>query len=201
MLLVAPVDLLVIFLAYLCGSISTGVILARQAGVDIRRTGSGNIGATNVARTAGGKAGILTLLGDMAKGFLPVVIVRFLGFSEVTLAGVALAAFLGHLYPVFLKFSGGKGVATALGVFLGLTPQAMIVPLVLFLVTFIWSRIVSLASMVAAVITPVVVFLWPYPKTYVFSCLAVSILILVRHRENIQRLLRGEEKKFQLARS
>jgi glycerol-3-phosphate acyltransferase PlsY len=154
-----------------------------------------------VARTAGRKAGILTLLGDLAKGFLPVVIVRFLGFSEIMLASVAFAAFLGHLYPVFLKFSGGKGVATALGVFLGLTPQAMIIPLALFLVTFVWSRIVSLASIVAAVISPVAVLLWPYPKTYVFSCLAVSLLILVRHRENIQRLLRGEEKKFQLARS
>lgn len=197
----ALADLLVIFLAYLCGSISTGVILARQAGVDVHRIGSGNIGATNVARAAGRKAGLLTLLGDTAKGLLPVVIVRFLGFSETTLAGVALAAFLGHLYPVFLKFSGGKGVATALGVFLGLTPQAMIIPLVLFLVTFAWSRIVSLASMAAAVITPVVVFLWPYPKTYAFSCLVVSLLILIRHRENVKRLLRGEEEKFQLARS
>jgi glycerol-3-phosphate acyltransferase PlsY len=197
---VALVDLLVIFIAYLCGSISTGAILARQAGVDIRRSGSGNIGATNVARTAGGKAGILTLLGDMAKGFLPVMGARFLGFSEITLAAMASAAFLGHLYPIFLKFSGGKGVATALGVFLGLTPQAMVIPLAFFLVTFVWSRIVSLASMVAAVVTPVVVFLWPYPKIYALSCLAVSLLILIRHRENIQRLLRGEEKKFQLAR-
>jgi glycerol-3-phosphate acyltransferase PlsY len=193
-------DLLVILLAYLCGSISTGMILARQAGIDIRESGSGNIGATNVARTAGKKAGILTLLGDMAKGFLPVVGARLLGFGEITLAGVALAAFLGHLYPVFLKFSGGKGVATALGVFWGLTPQVMIIPLVFFLGTFVWSRIVSLASLVAVVVTPVVVFLWSYPKIYTFSCLAVSLLILVRHRENIQRLVRGEEEKFQPAR-
>ncbi len=199
--MVGWVDLFVIFVAYLCGSISTGAIVARQARIDIRGGGSGNIGATNVARTAGRKAGIVTLVGDIGKGFVPVVGTSFLGFSEITLAGVALAAFLGHLYPVFLKFSGGKGVATALGTFLGLTPQVIIIPLAFFLVTFVWSRIVSLASMVAAIVTPIAIFFLPYPKIYVFSSLAVSLLILVRHQENIQRLLRGEEKKFRLARS
>ncbi len=193
-------DLLIIFLAYLCGSISTGMILAGRAGVDIRRSGSGNIGATNVARTAGRTAGIITLLGDIGKGFLPVVVARFWGFSEITLAGVALAAFLGHLYPVFLKFSGGKGVATALGVLGGLAPQAMVVPFAFFLITFVWSRMVSLASMVAAVVAPVTIFLWSYPRTYVLSGLLISLLILVRHRENIQRLLQGKEEKFQTAR-
>ncbi len=193
-------DPVLVLLAYLCGSIPTGVLLGRRSGVDVRRVGSGNIGAANVARTLGGKAGLLTLVGDVAKGLLPVALGRFVGLEEAALAAVALAAFLGHLYSVFLGFSGGKGVATALGVFLGLVPQAAAVLLAVFLLTFAWSRIVSLASMVAAAATPAVVFLWPYPRVYFLVCLVVALLVLFRHRENARRLLRGEEERFRLAR-
>src|SRR5215813_5048750 len=137
--------LLVSVVAYLCGSIPTGVLLTRRLGIDIRNTGSGNVGATNVARSAGKKIGLLTLLGDALKGLIPVVMIRMLGLGEMALACAAVAALLGHIFSPFLQFSGGKGVATGLGVFLGLAPQAVLVALVIFIATFVASRIVSLA--------------------------------------------------------
>src|SRR5215471_18099936 len=138
--------LLVVVLAYLCGSIPTGVLIAKNMGVDVRKVGSGNIGATNVARSVGKKAGLLTLLGDAAKGLFPVLVVRMLDLGETPLACSAVAALLGHLFSPFLGFSGGKGVATGLGVFLGLAPQAILLALLFFAITFAISRIVSLAS-------------------------------------------------------
>ncbi|MGH8010500.1 MAG: glycerol-3-phosphate acyltransferase, partial [Candidatus Binatia bacterium] len=141
-------------LAYLCGSIPTGVLITRRQGISLREVGSGNIGATNVARSAGRKAGLFTLLGDAAKGLVPVLIVRFLGLGEAALVCAAVAALLGHIFSPFLGFSGGKGVATGLGVFLGLAPQAILLALLFFLVTFALSRIVSLASLVATAVTP-----------------------------------------------
>src|SRR4051812_37053636 len=115
--------LLIIF-AYLLGSVPTGYILGYLSGVDVRKAGSGNVGATNVARVAGKKLGLLTLIGDAAKGVLPVLLARRLDLDATVLGLVALAAFLGHLYPIFLKFRGGKGVATALGALLALAPAA-----------------------------------------------------------------------------
>ena len=105
--------------AYLCGSIPTGALIAKRQGIAVQETGSGNIGATNVARTAGKKAGILTLIGDILKGLFPVLIIRWLGLNEIVQASAAVMAILGHLFPVLLRFVGGKGVATGLGVFLG----------------------------------------------------------------------------------
>jgi len=199
------VDLLPLLLAvaggYLCGSIPTGVLITRQLGLDVRKVGSGNIGATNVARSAGKKAGLLTLLGDAAKGLIPVLVVHFLGLGEVILACTAVATFLGHLFPLFLGFSGGKGVATGLGVFLGLAPLAILLALLFFLVTFAFSRIVSLASLVAAVVTPLLLFLLAYPRSYVIAGALIALLIVVRHRENIARLREGQEPKFSLGKS
>src|SRR3954471_2258502 len=114
------VPALLIVFAYLLGSVPTGYILGYFSGIDVRKAGSGNVGATNVARVAGKKVGILTLIGDAAKGFLPVLLARRLGFDPTVLGLAALAAFLGHLYPVFLNFRGGKGVATALGALVAL---------------------------------------------------------------------------------
>ena len=119
------VYLLVLF-AYLLGSVPTGYILGSVAGVDVRKAGSGNVGATNVARVVGKRHGILTLVADIAKGFVPVIVALNIGLAPMATAFVGIAAFLGHLYPVFLRFQGGKGVATALGVFLGLAPWATI---------------------------------------------------------------------------
>ena len=187
--------------AYLCGSIPTGVLLTRRLGIDIRHTGSGNVGATNVARSAGKKIGLLTLLGDALKGLVPVVAVRLLGLGEVTLACTAVAALLGHMFSPFLQFSGGKGVATGFGVFLGMAPQAIFVALVAFIATFAVSRIVSLASIVATAILPPLLMWFSYPTSHVWAGMIIAVLVIVRHKENIIRLLRGEESKFSFAKS
>lgn len=192
---------LAVVLAYLCGSIPTGVLIARRLGVEVRKVGSGNIGATNVARSVGKKAGLLTLVGDAAKGLVPVLLVRFLDLGETALACTAVAALLGHLFSPFLGFSGGKGVATGLGVFLGLAPQAILLALLLFLATFALSRIVSLASLVAAAVTPVLLLFLAYPRGHVIAGLAISLLIIMRHHENIVRLRKGQEPKFSLGKS
>jgi glycerol-3-phosphate acyltransferase PlsY len=185
-------------LAYFCGSIPTGVILARRRGIDVRKVGSGNIGATNVARSVGKKTGLLTLLGDAAKGLIPVLLVRILDLGETPLACAAVAALLGHVFSPFLRFSGGKGVATGLGVFLGLAPQAILLALLLFIFTFALSRIVSLASLIAAGATPVLLFLLSYPQGHILAGVIIAGLIIIRHHENIVRLLKGQESRFSM---
>src|SRR5215510_2081454 len=125
-----------VIFAYLLGSVPTGYILGSLAGVDVRKAGSGNVGATNVARVVGKRHGIFTLVADIAKGFVPVVIALNLGLTSTATAFVGIAAFLGHLYPVFLRFQGGKGVATALGVFLGLFPWTTRLPMISTLFPF-----------------------------------------------------------------
>jgi glycerol-3-phosphate acyltransferase PlsY len=182
--------------AYLLGSVPTGYLLGYFAGVDVRRTGSGNVGATNVARVAGKWLGLLTLLGDAAKGFVPVLIALRLDLGAALTGLVALAAFLGHLYPVFLKFQGGKGVATALGALLALAPAAVGVLLVVFLIVALATRIVSLASIVAAGMTPVAIWLLGYPTPVIGAVLLMALMTIWRHRENIQRLRAGAEPRF-----
>src|SRR3989338_5557219 len=162
---------LLVFFAYLLGSIPTGFVVGSLSGIDIRRAGSGNVGATNVARVVGKAQGLLTLLGDVAKGFIPVYLAYRLGLTQAMTAAAALAAVLGHLYPVFLKFRGGKGVATALGVFLGLAPMAAVVLIFIFSCVAVASRIVSLASILAALCAP--------PAFWVF---AFSPLLVDRER-------------------
>ena len=179
--------------AYLFGSVPTGYIVGSLAGVDVRKAGSGNVGATNVARVVGKRQGIFTLVADAAKGFVPVIFALNLGLTPVATAFVGLAAFLGHLYPVFLRFRGGKGVATALGVFLGLAPWATLGLIVVFAALLLTTRFVSLSSMVAAASAPVV--LWPlsYPPVSIGMSFFIAVMIVLRHRENIQRLLSGAE--------
>jgi glycerol-3-phosphate acyltransferase PlsY len=183
-------------LAYLLGSIPTGFILGAWAGVDVRKSGSGNVGATNVARVVGKRQGIYTLAADAAKGFLPVFIALQLEFSASGVALVAIAVFLGHLFPVFLRFKGGKGVATALGIFLALAPWASLVLILLFAVVVWVSRIVSLSSMIAAVAAPPVFWYFSYSAVVIETSAFLALMILVRHRSNIQRLLAGTEPKF-----
>ena len=187
--------------AYLCGSIPTGALIAKRQGVAIQEAGSGNVGATNVARTAGKKAGLLTLIGDVGKGLFPVLIIRWLGLSEIVQASAAVMATLGHLFPVFLRFAGGKGVATGLGVFLGLAPTAILTALLGFALVFAVFRIVSLASLVAAALTPGLIFLFAYPRPVLLAGILVAGLIIVRHHENIGRLLKGEEQKLRSGKS
>lgn len=183
-------------LAYLLGSIPTGFILGAWAGVDVRKSGSGNVGATNVARVLGKWQGVCTLIADAGKGWLPVFIVLQLGFATTVAAFVGVAAFLGHLFPVFLRFKGGKGVATALGVFLALAPLATVILIVLFAVVMSVSRTVSLSSMIAAAAAPAVFWYFSYDAALVAISAFLAMMIILRHRSNIQRLLAGTEPKF-----
>ena len=174
----------------------TGLLLARALGVNIRETGSGNIGATNVYRTMGRKVGILTLVGDCLKGLIPVLVAKWLGLSDLWVAAIGLAAFLGHVYTIFLCFKGGKGVATALGVFLGTSPLSVLVGLAIFaLVLYRW-RYVSLASITAAALIPAAVWLTGDPHETVLMSLAIAAVVIFRHRENISRLAAGTESTF-----
>jgi len=189
--------LLLLIFAYLLGSIPTGVILAKAFGnVDPRTMGSKNIGATNVFRTAGKKLGILTLLGDILKGLIPVVIAREISNSYFWIGAVALAAFLGHLYPIFLRFRGGKGIATGLGAFLALSPLSAVFSLLIFgAVVYKW-RFISLASLTATASFPILLALLNPHRIYIPFAIIIGGLIFYRHRENIQRLLAGKESRF-----
>jgi glycerol-3-phosphate acyltransferase PlsY len=182
--------------AYLLGSVPTGYLLGYFAGVDVRRAGSGNVGATNVARVAGKWLGLLTLLGDAAKGFVPVLIALRMDLGAEVTGLVALAAFLGHLYPVFLKFQGGKGVATALGALSALAPAATGVLLLVFLIVALATRIVSLASIAVAGVAPAAIWLLGYPTPVIGAVLLMALMTIWRHRENIQRLRAGAEPRF-----
>jgi glycerol-3-phosphate acyltransferase PlsY len=179
--------------AYLCGSIPTGVWLARRRGVDPRDIGSGNIGATNVARAAGNAAGALTLVGDTLKGFLPVLLATELGLDDGGRALVALAAFIGHIFPCFLGFQGGKGVAVSLGVLLGLAPLGMAIAVPIFLLTVAISRYVSVGSILTAAVTPLVLAGLGYPTATVLVTATMGAFIAYRHRDNIRRLRFGTE--------
>jgi acyl phosphate:glycerol-3-phosphate acyltransferase len=185
-----------IVLAYLTGSIPTGLLLARIAGVDVRSAGSGNIGATNVARTAGRTLGVLTLLGDALKGLVPVLLARAFDLALAEVAAVAVTALVGHAFSVFLRFHGGKGVATGLGVLLGLAPSVVPIPLGIFVATAILWRIVSLSSVLASLSAPVALILFRYPPPTCMAGMLIAALILLRHRENISRLLAGTEEHF-----
>jgi glycerol-3-phosphate acyltransferase PlsY len=187
--------LLVIF-AYVMGSVPSGYLLGKMSGIDVRSVGSGNIGATNVARALGKGRGGLTLLADAAKGYLPVWIALSLEFSAGAIALVAIAAFLGHLYPLFLNFQGGKGVATALGGLLALQPMAALVLIVVFGVVVLASRIVSLGAIAAAIAAPGVLWIFSQSPAFVAMGVFLGAMVILRHRTNIQRLLAGTEPRF-----
>jgi glycerol-3-phosphate acyltransferase PlsY len=188
--------LVLLVFAYICGSIPTGVWLARRRGVDPRDIGSGNIGATNVARAAGNTAGALTLVGDVLKGLLPVALAAHLGVGDGARALIALAAFTGHLYPCFLGFQGGKGVAVALGVLLGLAPLGMAIAVPFFLLTVGVSRYVSLGSILTAALTPILLAALGYPSATVAVALVMGVCIGFRHRDNIRRMRFGTESRI-----
>ena len=192
---------LLVFVAYLLGSVPTGYILGSLAGVDVRKAGSRNVGATNVARVVGKRHGIFTLVADISKGFVPVIVAVNLGLTPVATACVGIAAFLGHLYPVFLRFKGGKGVATALGVFLGVAPWATVVLIGVFAVALLTTRFVSLSSMVAAASAPIVLWLSAYPPILIGMSFFIAVMIVLSHRGNLQRLLSGTEPRLRSSNS
>ncbi|HXQ21541.1 MAG TPA: glycerol-3-phosphate 1-O-acyltransferase PlsY [Candidatus Acidoferrales bacterium] len=191
---------LLVVMAYLCGSLPTGAWVGRWAGVDVRRTGSGNIGATNVARSVGARPAVLTLAADVAKGFIPTLLGRALLTDPWSIALVGLAAVFGHLFSLFLRFSGGKGVSTGFGVFLCLAPPAAGVALAVFAAVAVATGYASVASMLAAATLPLACAMLGYAPAVWALALVVCAAIVARHRQNISRLLQGTEPKFQVRR-
>ncbi len=191
------IELLLVPAAYLIGSLSSAILVCRAMGLpDPRTEGSNNPGATNVLRIGGKKAAAVTLLGDMLKGLLPVLAAGLLGVTPPILAGVALAAFLGHLYPIFFRFQGGKGVATALGVQFGLGWQIGGVVALIWLFMAKVVRISSLSALVCMGLAPLVVWFFRPEPVLVGMQVLVTLILFWRHRGNIQRLLSGEEARI-----
>ena len=195
-------EFLLAFIAYLIGSIPFGYLIVKlKEGRDVRSTGSGNIGATNVLRTAGRGSALLTLLLDAAKGYLAVWLASWISHdSPQTVALAAICAVLGHLFPVFLKFKGGKGVATVLGVFLYVSPIPILIAAGSFVCVVVVFRYVSLGSIVAAIVFPAAYLLLSYPRDpspWLFLPVIVCpSLVILKHHENIQRLWAGTERKL-----
>jgi glycerol-3-phosphate acyltransferase PlsY len=190
-------DLLLIVTAYLLGSISSAIIVCRLLKLpDPRGQGSGNPGATNVMRIGGKKAAAITLIGDMLKGLIPVLLAKFFGASIAVQALVAVAAFLGHLYPIFFGFRGGKGVATALGVLLGLHWPVGLLTIATWLVIAKVFKVSSLAALLSILVTPLYIW-WLIPdRSLVIAMLFMGTLLFWRHRSNIRNLLEGSESKI-----
>jgi glycerol-3-phosphate acyltransferase PlsY len=182
--------------AYLLGSVPSGYLLGKLAGKDVRSVGSGNIGATNVARALGMLPGVLTLVADTAKSYLPVYLALQFGFSQAVVASTAIAAFLGHLYPLFLKFQGGKGVATTLGALMAVAPTAALVLVLVFAGVVFVCRIVSLGAIAAAVVAPLILWLFYQPPVIVAMGLFLGAMVILKHHGNIRRLLAGTEPRF-----
>lgn len=198
-----PILWLLVFLGYVLGSIPFGYLLVRaRSGRDVRAIGSGNIGATNVARTAGLSTGVATLILDLAKGLFAVWLAGQGSGGNIRIMMYAgLAAVLGHVFPVWLKFSGGKGVATALGVFLMISWAAVAAAVAIFAIVVLFWRYVSLGSISAAAALPLLVYLLyapghAPPTAVTAGTLLSSVLIIVKHRKNIERLLSGTEPRF-----
>lgn len=195
------VYLIIIITAYLLGNISTSYIVAKRlAGVDIRTQGSGNAGSTNVLRTLGKKAGALTFIGDVLKGLIAVLIARFIAYGvnldDTTCAYIAVVAVvLGHNYPVFLGFKGGKGVATSLGSMLGMNPLVALLCLGFFIIIVAITKYVSLGSILGIGLSPIIMMINHNTKG-VLVTLFLTISVAITHKENIKRLLNGTERKL-----
>lgn len=193
-----PIIILTVIAAYLIGSISSAVVVSYLMGfTDPRTSGSGNPGATNVLRLAGKKAAVVTLLGDILKGFVPVLAVRLSVDSSWIVAAVSLAAFLGHIFPVLFRFQGGKGVATALGVIAAITWPTALVALATWLLAAMISRYSSLSALITAFLAPIYVGYITSDLVYTGTIGLISLLIIWRHRSNIQNLIAGTETKIQ----
>jgi glycerol-3-phosphate acyltransferase PlsY len=186
---------LLAILAYLLGSLSFAILLSRLAGgPDPRASGSGNPGATNMLRVAGKRLAVMTLIGDLFKGLLPILIAKLLGLSLHQQAWIGLAAVVGHLYPLYFRFRGGKGVATAAGMLLGLYPPAALLALAAWALVFLLTRISSLASLIATPLT-LPLLAWQQPAALLPACVLTG-LIVWRHRSNLRDLFAGRERRF-----
>jgi glycerol-3-phosphate acyltransferase PlsY len=195
------VDILVVVLAYLLGSLSFAVIVSKAMGMaDPRSYGSGNPGATNVLRSGKKKAAILTLLGDALKGLVAVVIAKCLldagHITEATVAWVSVAVLVGHMWPVFFGFKGGKGVATAVGVLFALSWPVALICTIVWLIMAFGLKISSVAALVATVLSPVLAWYFIDEASWCWAVLVIAVLVLYRHKSNIQNLLSGKETKI-----
>ncbi len=193
------VEIALILASYLIGAIPFGLLVGRIAGIDVRQEGSRNIGATNVGRVLGKKKGFLTLLCDVAKGFLPVwgaalLLPETTASRDLIVVLCGLATVIGHMFPLYLKFKGGKGVATALGVFLFISPVSILITLIVFLAVVSGTGYVSVGSLAASVLLPLWLWILDEPPQVLMVAVVIALLIWFKHRSNIGRLLRGEEK-------
>jgi glycerol-3-phosphate acyltransferase PlsY len=193
-----PTGIFIALFGYLLGSLPTGLILAKLfSKVDPRKKGSKNIGATNIFRTAGKALGVLTLVGDLLKGAIPVWVAVQWGESDLWIAASGLTPLLGHVFPIFLGFKGGKGVATALGVYLVISPIAVLIEFIIF-AGIVWKwRFISLGSITCATTIPILLaFFRSDSQVYFVLSVIIAALILYRHQSNISRLLQGTENKW-----
>ncbi|MDI6801145.1 MAG: glycerol-3-phosphate 1-O-acyltransferase PlsY [Thermodesulfovibrionales bacterium] len=203
-----------IIASFILGSIPTGLLIAKAKGVDLRKVGSGNIGATNVMRAVGKEAALFTLIGDIAKGAIPVAIgkalfhfgfeISDLGFlqsainnQQSAIEGIlGVSAILGHNFSVFMKFRGGKGVATSIGVLLIFSPYAGLFTITLWLLTAKWTRYSSLSAIVAFGLLPLTMYMLDYSREKMTTAVVIAVLLLIRHTANIKRLIQGTESKI-----
>lgn len=190
-------SVVMVIAAYLAGSIPFGIIVGKLRGFDPRAVGSGNIGMTNVARVGGSSAALATFIGDVLKGAIPVAIARQIGFPSEVVALSGLAAFVGSICSVFLGFKGGKGVSASLGIWVAVSPLVLLFAMASFAIVFAVSRIMSLASIVAAIVLPPAAAALSLPRPYLLLAIVMTALVLVRHAENIRRLMAGTEPRFQ----
>ena len=197
------VFIVLLIAAYLLASIPFGFLVSQKVlRLDITKVGSGNIGATNVAREVGLKWGIITFLADTLKGFIPVILAHYLlgastEINEVLKGMIGVSALLGHQFSVYNRFKGGKGVATCLGVFLGISPISCLFSGIIFIVLVSAWRYVSLGSMLAVLTMPIWLYLMGHSSLLILLSLIISLLIIFKHKENIQRLIQGNERRWQ----
>jgi len=184
-----------LIITYLLGSIPFGLIISKLFGKDIRKEGSGNIGATNVTRVLGKKAGLLVLILDMLKGFLPIYIAKYI-FDTKLVSLLAIASVIGHCFSIFLKFKGGKGVATAIGVLLALSSKTSLIVIMFWLGVFLVSGYVSLASMISASISWVIINFIENNIYFTYAAFIIGLIIILKHKDNLDRLLKGTEYRF-----
>jgi len=187
---------LVLLLSYLVGSIPFGILISRAFNINILEVGSGNIGATNVLRSLGAGPAALVLLFDMLKGAFAVYLAVLIINSYTWIIAAGLMAVIGHMYSVFLKFKGGKGIATGLGVLLGIAPDLFVITLIVGIAVIVVTRYVSLGSLTGAVVLPILMFASHKPPQYAWTTVVIGILIVIRHIPNIKRLTAGTENKI-----
>jgi glycerol-3-phosphate acyltransferase PlsY len=183
-------------LSFLIGSIPTGLLIARTKGIDLRKVGSGNIGATNVLRAVGKEAALFTLIGDIAKGALPVAIGKFFGLGIFDAGILGISSILGHNFSLFLKFKGGKGVATSIGVLLAFSPHVALLTITIWLLTARWTRYSSLSALIAFGLLPLSIYMLDYSKEKMIISVVITCLIFVRNTANVKRLMQGTESKI-----